>query len=700
MNTTKKGEGKVKTAFLLFLVAVMIISGCNYLGNEIGSETEKVTETETIKEQMDGSEDISYRWISDRIENGGLFAFDYAGTELDKWEKDISTDASDNIVEWRLTYRSPEGIVLRCEASYQRKFSRAEWVLYFENTGKNDSPIISGIRPLHSVIGDGYGLLTTSFGSSLGASDFEPLTIDLTTEGGFSAMARNGRSSSCAWPYFMLEKENGGVIAAIGWTGEWSATFSCENGAVIGDAGMKKTEFYLKPGESVRSPSVTLMFWNGSRDDGFNKFRRMILSDYTPTDGNGKITTYLPLIMSGTNCTEAQIIDGIAKCRALGVDFETLWIDAGWYGESGKTWNEQVGNWYVNTAMFPDGNLKMISDRLADDGKELLMWFEPERARPGTFFPEKYPDYFLKTTDPSLLVYNFADSDAVDTLIEFMNDFIQENQLSWYRQDCNLDLAPIWKSADQREGENRTGISEIRYITGLYYYLDSLLETNPGLRIDNCASGGLRLDIEMMKRSVPLWRTDYTVSMNGGKSTMDEVRAIAANLSLWLPLSAGGYASEGLYDDYTWRSVLGSGAILGFYSLNDKLYLDGIKQYFMCRRYRTGDFYILSQGKGAELSRKFSVYGYDLPNSGEGMIVLFRPDGCKDMRFTVYPKWLEPDAEYRVSIYDTGESLNASGKELIENGIMIRFTTSKKRASQLLFYEKVSDAQKRKENQK
>jgi alpha-galactosidase len=32
---------------------------------------------------------------------------------------------------------------------------------------------------------------------------------------------------------------------------------------------------------------------------------------------------------------------------------------------------------------------------------------------------------------------------------------------------------------------------------------------NPQLRIDSCASGGRRNDLETMRRAVPLWRSDY-----------------------------------------------------------------------------------------------------------------------------------------------------------------------------------------------
>ena len=53
-------------------------------------------------------------------------------------------------------------------------------------------------------------------------------------------------------------------------------------------------------------------------------------------------------------------------------------------------------------------------------------------------------------------------------------------------------------------------MTEIKYITNLYRYLDAQVAQNPGLMIDNCASGGRRLDLEMIRRSIPLWNSDYS----------------------------------------------------------------------------------------------------------------------------------------------------------------------------------------------
>ena len=68
-----------------------------------------------------------------------------------------------------------------------------------------------------------------------------------------------------------------------------------------------------------------------------------------------------------------------------------------------------------------------------------------------------------------------------------------------------MDPRPFWDAAD---APDRVGISEIKHITGLYAMWDALIARHPGLLIDNCSSGGRRIDLETISRSMPLWRSD------------------------------------------------------------------------------------------------------------------------------------------------------------------------------------------------
>ena len=693
----------MKRLLVLLLCALLIISavscseegqGTDESSSEKGTETMKETETTEpyVAFPPDASNDKALAWIREKLANNAIFSFRYNGRAydsfIDQWEKDVQeTPDADGNIHFTLTYRSPEQVKVWAEIDYLKEYAVVEWCLYFKNEGTAASPVISEIRAIHASYALDGIQLTSTVGSSTKVNDFTPFTYDMAKVKNYFTENAAGRSSSCAFPYYELWNGEEGVFGALGWTGDWSAGFAYDDGAVTVDAGMKRTNISLYADEEMRAPSMTMMFYEGDQDAGHNKFRRLILTRYTPNGTDGEPITQLPLIMSGTNYSEAEIYENLEKCQRLGIPFDTLWIDAGWSGESQYNWNQQVGNWYFNKDLFPSG-LAAVSDKLAENGQNLLLWFEPERARPNSWIVETYPQYFLPTSDPNTMTFDFTSDEATDFLIDFIGGFIEENKLTWYRQDCNLNITQAWTLRDQQEGANRVGMTEIRYITNLYRYLDALLANHEGLIIDNCASGGLRLDIEMMKRSVPLWRTDYTVASGAKNSTMDEVRNIATNLSWWLPLSGGHYASEGLYDDYTWRSVMGSAAILGFYSLTNTFYPDGMQQYLTYRRYMAADYYILAQGAGEELTTAWSAFEYYFPSTGEGMMTVFRPENCKGMRNTFKLKGLDADATYTVRIYDTGEIYETTGRDLMENGIAIKFKTANARASLLLYFEK------------
>ena len=75
----------------------------------------------------------------------------------------------------------------------------------------------------------------------------------------------------------------------------------------------------------------------------------------------------------------------------------------------------------------------------------------------------------------------------------------------------------------------------------------SLLKRHPNLLIDNCASGGRRIDLETIGRSTPFWRTD-------GPRDAIAHQCHTYGLMPWVPLSATSQDREG--DDYEFRSSM------------------------------------------------------------------------------------------------------------------------------------------------
>eukprot|EP01051_Picozoa_sp_SAG22_P000463 SAG22_NODE_13_length_33548_cov_57.167773_15_plen_142_part_00 len=62
------------------------------------------------------------------------------------------------------------------------------------------------------------------------------------------------------------------------------------------------------------------------------------------------------------------------------------------------------------------------------------------------------------------------------------------------------------------------GVTESKYNHGLYAYWDAVrhrgAQLNPAFAIDNCASGGNRIDLESLVRTVFLWRNDMDNSIS------------------------------------------------------------------------------------------------------------------------------------------------------------------------------------------
>lgn len=152
-----------------------------------------------------------------------------------------------------------------------------------------------------------------------------------------------------------------------------------------------------------------------------------------------------------------------------------------------------MGNWQipisetVNQALYPERSLARLGEvaHRSPNRVGFITWFEPERAHEGSYLATKYPEYCLGP-GPDYLV-NLGDPDAKAFLYDYLSDAVTQYGLDVLRIDYNLDPGPHWEDADAKT--NSTGLTEHRYVSGLYDLWDRILTTHPGLMIDDCSSG-------------------------------------------------------------------------------------------------------------------------------------------------------------------------------------------------------------------
>ena len=617
---------------------------------------------------------------------------------LADWDVTRATrPGADGVPVQQVVWRNPQ-TGLECEIELQTfsGFPAVEWVLRFRTTGAENTALLEDIRPLDTrwTAADDVQL-RRSLGSPCTEEDFRYQIDPLATGATISMAAGGGRPSNAWLPFFNLQTGSTGVIAAIGWSGQWAADIARETETSVHlQAGQEFTRLVLRPGEEIRTPRILLLFWSGEPQTGHNALRRFILTHHTPRPDGQLLRGPLTAAHWGGMKTPDHLAR-IEAYRRQNLGYEYYWVDAGWYGPTDSyspneftgDWWKHVGNWTINPAAHPHG-LRPISDAAGEAGMKFLLWFEPERAVTGTPLAVEHPDWFLGERKPlGNLLFDLGNPEARRWLTDFVSDFMTEQGVHLYRQDFNFDPLPYWRAAD---APDRQGMTEIRHIEGLYAFWDELLQRHPGLVIDNCASGGRRIDLETISRSIPLWRSDWQC---GWKNDPTPGQAHGMGLSYWVPLSGtgvlGGCRRAG--DTYNFRSSLSAAIQFAVFPYEDFPIQDAypwdwhrrmMADFRRARPLFYGDYYPLTPCTPA--MDTWAAYQMHRSDLEEGMVLAFRRPDAPFVSADFRLQAVDPDAEYELEDADSGQAWRQTGRELGERGLRLTIDTAPQ--SRLVFY--------------
>jgi alpha-galactosidase len=566
------------------------------------------------------------------------------------------------------------GLQVRLAAVEYSDFPMVEWVVHFKNTGTQDTPILSDIQGVDLALGltgSGEFVLNHHAGDNCTPDSYEPRRLTLEPKSDHRFAPPGGRPTAVAFPYFNLEWPGEGLIVVVGWPGQWAARFTRDAGSGLRvRGGQELTCFTLHPGEEARSPLIALQFWRGDRVRAQNLWRRWMIAHNLPRTRNAKP---LPPIL--TSCgggffpgirtseeSERQFITAFAQA---GVKLDYWWTDAGWY--TCTDWPE-TGTWTPDPVRYPRG-FKPVSELAHTNGMGLIVWFEPERVRPGTFLYTHNPSWLLGTNGNEKLL-NLGNPDARRWLTDHVDAMLTRDGIDFYRQDFNIEPLGYWRAND---APDRQGLTEMRHIEGYLAYWDELTRRHPGLPIDSCASGGRRNDLETLRRAVPLLRSDYQ-SFDGNPAFAPGNQGHTYGISSWIP-----YYGQGVY--YTERDFVYSARsyLSPAFAICADVRKPGVdwalirrlsEQWRLVADCFLGDFYPLTSHQLSE--DLWLAWQFDLPEQSRGMVQAFRRAGSpyESARFKL--RNLNPDAIYVVTDLDqpaTPQEL--VGRELLEKGLLI-----------------------------
>jgi alpha-galactosidase len=640
-----------------------------------------------------GSSDFttSHTALAPRFGATPPFSFIYDGKPSDEvlgaWTFSQSEQKLDkNRTQLTHTYLDPKtGLAMRVVMVQYSDFPTVEWTLYFRNTGQADTPILEGIQALDTTFEGRAG--TEEFklhhfqGSRTTEADFEPYETVLGAKALKRLTGANGRATGSELCYFNLEMPGGGGLAlGLGWPGQWAAEFSrnADHGLRV-TCGQELTHLKLHPGEEIRTPRVVMQFWEGGNwTDAQVTWRRWMVEHNMPRIAGKPVAPEFggcggnPLPRADE---EIAYIEGITKD---GVKLDHWIIDAGWYPCRGSWPN--TGTWEPDKERFPKG-LREVADVCHAKGIHFIVWFEPERAAPDTWLTQNHPEWIIGGAQGGLV--NIGNPEAWKWVVKQIDGLLVSEGIDDYRSDYNIGPDEFWRRNDTPD---RQGITENLYVQGFLAFWDELLRRHPKMYIDTCSGGGGRLDLETLRRSVPLLRSDWPVvcwTKEGWIGQQCQTHA----LSLWLPFHGTGAPNDSIY---SLRSSYCAGYRVGYDPRDSKrntaLYKQAASEMRAIQPYLLADYYPLtpySRAKDAWLA-----WQHHSPEKNEGAIQVFRREDCAADAMQLRLHGLNADQTYALTDADTGTTQKMLGKALMEDGLTVKIEG--KPGSALITYKKAN----------
>lgn len=526
-------------------------------------------------------------------------------------------------------------------------------------------------------------------------AEFEPQRMLLNSA--ITLESRSGRSSHGHHPWLTLVRNGRSLMSGmIAWSGNWVIRFTPKlDGALALSGGLHDWEFAvdLAPGASVAAPPVTLAFATGADlDETAVQFARLGRRFWYPRNA---LADALPVEWNHWWAYEDRALDeatfraNVDVAARLGIEVCTL--DAGWFGapDADTHWYEQRGDWdRVNTARFPSG-IRALADDVHVHGMRFGIWCEIEGLGIHAQLAERHPEFIAMRDGERLGYVCLGNPAAQQWAFETLDRLVCENGCDWIKLDFNLNPGAGCNRTDHGHGAEDGLYAHYR---GYYALLDRLRATHPEVVLENCSSGGLRIDPGIARRthmaflSDPDW-PEHSLQVFWGATCM-----LAPDACLHWGYSEWAFAEHPSQtfnprdpalqphqvDFYTRISMLRR---FGFSQRLPDLpewvaqrYAEHIQFYktVMRRFVREADMYRLTgQPLGEGRGDRWAGFQYRMPDGNEHLIAIFRLPGGEPSR-ALRLKHLQPDRVYTLSWIDTGHRAQMmNGATLMDAGLHV-----------------------------
>ncbi|MFJ9154910.1 alpha-galactosidase [Streptomyces sp. NPDC102270] len=284
--------------------------------------------------------------------------------------------------------------------------------------------------------------------------------------------------SSAGWRFETGEREGAAYVALFG-----------------PDDAHHQWQHTLAPGEDFHTvPAVLVRGATGGLDAAFGEltdYRRLIRRDHPDHRALPVIYNDYMNTLMGDPTTEKllPLVDAAARAGA-----EIFVIDAGWYDDDAQGWWDAVGAWEPAPGRFP-GGIQEVLDAIRHHGMVPGLWLEPEvvgvRSPLAATLP---PEAFfrrggMRVTEHGRHHLDLRHPAARAHLDAVVDRLVGEWGVGYLKLDYNINIGP-----GTEHGPESPGAGLLGHHRAHLDWMSGLLDRYPGLVLESCGSGGLRMD--------------------------------------------------------------------------------------------------------------------------------------------------------------------------------------------------------------
>ncbi|MEN6536988.1 MAG: alpha-galactosidase [Bryobacteraceae bacterium] len=477
-------------------------------------------------------------------------------------------------------------------------------------------------------------------------------------------------------------------VSSLGYSGNWKASTTGNADEVrdranltfsLGPDTVDQVLRVLDPQETVKTPETHMLLMASDLDHVIQALHDHVRGD-----------VILPPIPGREYQVESNhrgyIVDhedepGLLREVDLAHDVgaEEFLIDAGWFGPDPNRWGANVGDWHAGSWLPND--ITPVREYTRKKGMLFGLWVEIESSGAASELRKKHPEWSMTRNGRPV-----ANGRQLDLTKPEVAAWV-ESEIARIIQKYDLDMFRIDYNHSVEEGGNRIkdGFTENltwRYVDAFYGIFDRIHKRFPKVILQNCAGGGGRLDLGIMRR---FHNTELSDWMRGPRNLK-----ILNGMTWILPpeillrtfgTEVGEHATDGDINEQLRIAMICRPIFRGISPTSEdfnpisrqvirdavQLFKDEVRPIMVGSRvyhhtplldYREPDPWL--------------VLEYATQDCGRAVATLFRTSTVGNNNYIFRPRGLDFSKTYRVRLMNSGNIVEIDGTRLLQEGIPVR----------------------------